>query len=164
MRLGLRAPAWQNHQVSLLLHSTHGELLQRHSSWVSEDTRRVPCLGFQSWALPLHHSSCTLPASVCLHRKDVSSPQVCAAGCVSVCSSSPSSLVPGLCLSSSSRLKAAARVAWHGCLSCEVRGAGLNQLFKPQTLDTLMHPLQATGRMQLNTLLIATALSFLPAQ
>lgn len=145
------------------LHRTH----LQHSGCVSKDSGRVPCLGFQSRALPFQHSSCALAANLPTQRAAPSASGVCC--CIfrahinTICSfsglgkggpstsdkshvsclwRSPSGSVPGLGLSAapvpgyrqqpgggSARL----------LLSCEVTGAGLNQLFDPQTLDTHSH-------------------------
>lgn len=78
----LTAAAFHTHRSAV-------EAQLRHSGWVSEDKG-----GFQSRALPFQHSSCALPASVCLHGMPRPSPPACAA-----CSGSRSGSVPGLRLS-----------------------------------------------------------------
>lgn len=77
-------------------HRTAAETHLQHSGWVSKDSRRVPCLGFQPRALPLQYSSCAFSAGVCLHRKLLSHLRHVLLDVLAACSSSLSSLVPGL--------------------------------------------------------------------
>lgn len=71
----------------------------------------------------------SLPVSAT--QKAVLSSQACAAGCVNCLFLLSKWFSAGAVVqhSSSSRLKAAVRLGQRGCLSSEVKGAGLNQLF-----------------------------------